>query len=165
MSTRTLQNFEQFEQFQDDGMKHELLLGEHIVLPPAKLRHARIQQKLSDVLRPYVHLHQLGEVHIENGFKLSSDTWLQPDVSFVRAAHIEATDPDGYYERAPAVAIEVVSDSNFPAKLNLKMEQYFAHGSEEVWIVYPKTKAVRLHDPDGSGKTVAEGDLRSDLFP
>src|SRR5258708_86055 len=67
MSTRTLQTFEPFEQFQDDGMKHELLKGEHIVLPPAKLRHARIEQKLSDVLRPYVHLHKLGEVQIENG--------------------------------------------------------------------------------------------------
>jgi hypothetical protein len=54
MSTRTLVTFEQFAQFHDDGMKHELLQGEHIVVPPAKSRHTRIQQKLQDVLRPYV---------------------------------------------------------------------------------------------------------------
>jgi len=164
MSTRTLQTFEQFEQFQDDGMKHELLKGEHIVLPPAKIRHGRIQQKLSDVLRPYVHEHQLGEVHIENGFKLTADTWLEPDVSFVRTVQY-MSDLNAYYEGSPALAIEVVSDSNTPARLNLKKELYFTHGSEEVWIVYPKTKMVQQHYPDGTSHTFSEGELRSDLFP
>ena len=50
MSTRTLQTFEQFEQFQDDGMKHELLKGEHIVLPPANSRHSDIQHRLLHLL-------------------------------------------------------------------------------------------------------------------
>src|SRR5260370_42702403 len=84
MSTRTVQTFEQFEQFQDDGMKHELLKGEHIVLPPPKSRHSSIQHNLLHLLWPYVKQHQLGDVRIETGFKLSSDTWLQPDRSVDR---------------------------------------------------------------------------------
>ena len=165
MSTRTLQTFEQFEQFQDDGMKHELLKGEHIVLPPANSRHSDIQHRLLHLLYPYIKQHQLGDVRIETGFKLSSDTWLQPDVSFLRAAQIQATAPRRPYEGAPAIAIEVVSDSNTPARLNLKKELYFTHGSEEVWIVYPKTKMVQQHYPDGTSHTFSEGELRSDLFP
>lgn len=47
MSARTLLTFEQFEQFHDDGLKHELLSGEHIVLPPPKTRHTRIQETWS----------------------------------------------------------------------------------------------------------------------
>jgi len=165
MSTRTLQTFEQFEQFQDDGMKHELLKGEHIVLAPPKFRHSRIQHRLRDILRVYVQRHQLGDVNMETGFKLSSDTWLQPDVSFLRTAQIDATDPDGYCEGAPALAVEVASDSNTAAKLNLKIRLYFADGSEEVWVLYPKTSKVCVHYPDGHSKTFAGGDLRSDLFP
>src|ERR1700730_11714149 len=165
MDTRTLQTFEQFEQYPDDGMKHVLLKGEHIVVPPPKLRHTRIQQKLLDVLRPYVQEHRLGEVHIEAGFKLSASTSLQPDVSFVRSSQIQASDPDGYYQEAPAIAIELASDSNTAAQLDLKIELYFAHGSEEVWVVYPKTRRIRLHYPDGNSKTVAGTELRSDLFP
>jgi Uma2 family endonuclease len=165
MSTRTLQTFEQFEQFHDDGMKHELLKGEHIVLPPPKPRHSDVQHRLLLLLWPYVKEHQLGGVRIESGFKLSSDTWLEPDVSFLRAAQIQANDPDHYYEGAPALAVEVVSDSNTAAQLDLKMQQYFAQGSEEVWIVYPKTGTVQLHYPDGSSKTIGQGELRSDLFP
>ncbi len=165
MSTRTLVTFEQFEQFHDDGMKHELLKGEHIVVPPPKSRHTRIQQKLSDLLRPYVHNHQLGEVHIEAGFRLSSDSWLQPDVSFVRADQIRTADPDGYYQGAPAVAVEVVSDSNTAMHLDLKVEEYLTHGSEEVWVVYPKTRKVLVYFPNGTSKIVAGSELRSDLFP
>ncbi len=140
MSARTLLTFEQFEQFHDDGLKHELLGGEHIVLPPPKRRHTKVQQNISDALRPYVKQRRLGEVYIEAGFKLSDDTWLQPDVSFLRTSQIESGDPNGYFEGAPALAIEVASESNTAAQLDMKMEQYFAHGAEEVWVAYPETR-------------------------
>jgi Uma2 family endonuclease len=164
MGARTLLSFEQFEKFPDDGMKHELLQGEHIILPPPKFRHTRIQHDLFDALRPYVRQHKLGDVRIEAGFKLSSDTWLQPDVSFVRTAQIQRVDPNGYYEGAPAIAVEVASDSNTAVQLDLKMELYFAHGSEEVWVVYPKTKKISAHYPDGHSQTFTI-EFHSDLFP
>jgi len=164
MAIRTLLTFEQFEKYQDDGQKHELLQGEHITMPPPKRPHTRVQQDLQDVLRPYVREHRLGEVHIEAGFKLSPHNWLQPDVSFVRSAQIERGDPNEYYEGAPALAIEVASESNTAAQLDLKMELYFAHGAEEVWIVFPQTRRVRAHFPDGHSETLADS-LRSALFP
>ena len=157
--------FEQFEQFPDDGMKHELLKGEHIVVPPPKSRHTRIQQKIQDVLRPFVREHRLGEVHIEAGFRLASDTWLQPDVSFLRSAQIQSSDPHGYYQGAPAIAIEIASDSNTAAQLDLKTQLYFANGSSEVWVVYSKTRKVLVHLTDGNIRTVAAGELRSDSLP
>jgi Uma2 family endonuclease len=165
MGARTLVTFEQFEQFPDDGMKHELLKGEHVVVPPAKSRHTRIQQRIQDVLRPFVRELRLGEVHIEAGFRLTSDTWLQPDVSFLRSAQIESSDPSGYYQGAPAIAIEIASDSNTAAQLDLKTEIYFANGSSEVWVVYPKTRKVMVYYADGNIRTAAAGvELLSDLF-
>jgi Uma2 family endonuclease len=164
MATRTLLTFSDFEKFRDDGKKHELLKGEHVTLPPPKRPHTRVQQNLQDALRPYVREHRLGEVHIEAGFKLSSDSWLQPDVSFVRSAHMQRGDPNEYYEGSPALAIEVASESNTAAQLDLKMELYFAHGAEEVWVVYPQTRRVRAYFPDGHSETLAT-ELRSALFP
>jgi Uma2 family endonuclease len=145
-------------------MKHELLKGEHIVVPPPESRHTRVQQKIQDVLRPFVREHRLGEVHIEAGFRLTSDTWLQPDVSFVSSSKIQSSDPSGYYQGAPALAIEIVSDANTAAQLDLKTELYFANGSSEVWVVYPKTKKVLVHRADGEIRTIATGDLRSVLL-
>ena len=164
MSARTLITFEQFEQYHDDGLKHELLEGEHIVVPPPKRRHTFVQHNLSDAIRPHVKQRRLGELLIEAGFKLSARTWLQPDVSFLRTSQIEKSDPDGYFEGAPALAIEVASESNTAAQLDHKMEQYFAHGSEEVWVVYLETRKIRIHFPDGQSRT-AGADLQSDLFP
>ena len=164
MPARTLLTFKEFERFQEDGKKHELLEGEHITLPPPKRRHTRVQQNLQDALRPYVQQHQLGEVHIEAGFKLSPNTWLQPDLSFVRSSQIERGDPNEYYEGAPALAIEVASDSNTAAQFDLKLELYFAHGAGDVWVVYPQTRRVRAHFPDGHSETLASG-LQSALFP
>jgi len=163
MGARTLVTFEQFEQFPDDGRKHELVKGEHIVVPPPKSRHTRILQKIQDVLRPFVREHRLGEVHIEAGFRLSADTWLQPDVSFVLSAQIQSSDPGGYYQGAPAIAIEVASDSNTAAQLDVKTELYFANGSREVWVVYPKTERVVVHLADGSVRSAGD-ELRSDLL-
>lgn len=165
MSARTLLTFEQFEQFPDDGMKHELLQGEHIILPPPKLRHSNLQHKLLRALQPYVDQHQLGDVRIEAGFKLSKDTWLQPDVSFIRTAQLTSADPDGYLEGSPAIAIEVASESNTAAQLDQKLGLYFAHGAEEVWVVYPKTRRVRAYYPDGRSQTFAHGDIRTDSLP
>jgi Uma2 family endonuclease len=165
MSAAARMTFAEFEQYQDDGMKHELLLGEHIVLPRPNVRTSLIQHRLHDLLLPQ--LKQVGRdrVFILAGFLLSLDTFLQPDVSFVRSAHLQASDPDGYLAGAPAIAIEVASDSDTAAQLDLKMEQYFAHGSEEVWVVYPETRKVCVHYPNGRGRTVTGAELRSDQFP
>lgn len=165
METRTLLTVEQFEQFQDDGQKHELLRGEHIIMPPPKLRHTLIQDNLRDLLRPFVLKHELGRVHTEAGFRLSKDSWLQPDLSFVRPAQIQKADPAGYYIGAPALAVEVVSDSNTAIELDIKIEEYFAHDAEEVWVVYPKTRKLRAHHPDGRSETVSDSELTSPLFP
>jgi Uma2 family endonuclease len=164
MSKRTLLSFETFEKYEDDGMKHELIQGEHVITPPATIGRGRIRQNFHDALRPYVRDRQFGEVYISAGFKLPLDTFLRPDASFIRKSQIERTDPDGYLEGAPALAIEVASESNTAAQLDLKMEVYFAHGAEEVWIVYPKTRRVRAHFPDGHSETLAS-DLQSALFP
>ena len=163
MPKRTLLSFETFEKYEDDGMKHELVQGEHVIPPPATIGQSRFRQNSHDALWPYVR-DQLGEVYISAGFKLPVDTFLRPDASFIGKSQIERADPDGYFEGAPTLAIEVVSEFNTAAQLDLNMELYFAYGAEEVWIVYPKTRRVRAYFPDGHGETLAN-ELCSTLFP
>jgi Uma2 family endonuclease len=164
MATRTLLTFEQFEKYEDDGMEHELIQGEHVVTPPATIRQSLIRHHLHDALRPHVREHQLGEVYISAGFMPSGDAFLKPDASFIRNSQIEQPRPRVYLEGSPAVAIEVASESNTAAQLDLKMKLYFAHGAEEVWIVYPQTRRVRAHFPNGHSETLAS-DLHSSLVP
>jgi Uma2 family endonuclease len=159
-----LLTFEQFEQLPDDGLTHQLLEGELISVPPFRVRHVVVRQNLADALRPFVEERRWGVLYVRAVFKLSPRTFLEPDVSFVRTEQIERSDPDGYYDGSPAIAIEVASESNTAAELDRKMEQYFAHGAEEVWVVYPETRRIRLHFPDGTSRTAGE-QLESDSLP
>ena len=50
---------------------------------------------------------------------------------------------------APELCIEVVSPSNSRQELREKTAAYLAAGAEEVWIVYPRSKRVEVHDRQG----------------
>src|SRR6266446_7930776 len=106
MATTTLLTFAEFHRLPDSPGKRELLDGEILEMPPAKARHTKIQQRIHERLRPYAL--DLGEVYIEAGFKLGEHHWIQPDVSLVSTRQDRANQPEGYFEGAPLLAIEVI---------------------------------------------------------
>jgi Uma2 family endonuclease len=112
MNGTTLLTFAEFERLPDSPGKRELLDGELIELPPPKRRHSRIQHRIHAHLAPYALDRRFGEVYTAAGFKLGERHWVQPDVSLVSPEQDEAGDPDGYFEGAPRLAIEVISEAN-----------------------------------------------------
>jgi len=163
MSKRTLLSFETFEKYEDDGMKHELIQGEHVIAPPATIGQAASTKTFTTRSGPMCGTNSSAESTFRQGSTFLA-ILLKPDATFIRKSQIERTDPDGYFEGAPALAIEVASESNTAAQLDQKMELYFAHGAEEVWVVFPQTRRVRAHFPDGHSETLTDG-LRSTLYP
>src|SRR6266700_4028533 len=124
MGTTTLLSFEEFEQLPDEPGKLEFLDGELIQLPPAKRKHGeisrRIQILLIRALDKAVTSATLGEVYHEMGYKFGPRAWLQPDVSI--PFHDQ---PSGdYFESAPALAVEVISESNSAEQMDRKVDIY-----------------------------------------
>ncbi|PWU01686.1 MAG: hypothetical protein C5B51_22360 [Terriglobia bacterium] len=158
MGTTTLLTFEEFERLPDEPGKAELLDGELICLPPAKMKHMMIVYRLSDLLKPMVEA-GLGQVCIEMGYKLGQRVWLQPDLSI---SHLHQPSND-YFEGAPALAVEVISESNTAEKMNRKVKTYLANGGLEVWVIYPKTQSVIVFR-EGHIEEFQDA-LRSSLFP
>src|SRR5438105_4698344 len=90
---------------------------------------------------------------------LKPDSWLQPDVSLTHPSQAG----DDYYEGAPLLAVEIVSESNTAEKMDRKIRLYLANGSSEVWVVYPKTRSVWVYR---EGVAVAiEDTLKTELLP
>jgi Uma2 family endonuclease len=138
----TLLTFEEFERLPDEPGKCELLDGELIQLPPAKLRHMGIAERLFLLLRDHLQAtNTRGAAHMEFGYKLGPRTWVQPDISI---AHPDQPHGD-YLEGAPLLAIEVISESNTADHIHRKLRKYFEHGAAEVWVVYPTTRSVVVH--------------------
>ena len=163
MGTTTLLSFEEFEQLPDEPGKLELLDGELIQLPPAKRKHMEIAQLIYDLLKPVVNKAEasasLGGAYLEMGYKFSSRAWLQPDVSI---SHRDQPSGD-YFESAPALAVEVISESNSAAQMDRKVNIYLTNGSVEVWLVYPDTRCVWVFR-EGHAEQF-ESVLRSSLLP
>jgi Uma2 family endonuclease len=72
-----------------------------------------------------------------------------PDVSYFPWTQI----PPGFMDArvgtvSPALAVEVLSDSNTRAEMERKRREYFASGTRLVWIVDPRTETVAVYtDP------------------
>jgi Uma2 family endonuclease len=162
-ASTSLLTFAEFEQLPDEPGKLELLDGELIRLPPSKTRNMRIAEILFKLLDRALDRGggspQLGRAHMEFGYKIGAAAWLQPDVSIEYKGQTE----NDYLEGAPALAVEVISESNRADQMDRKVKKYLSGGAIEVWVAYPKTQCVWVFR-QGYAKEFC-GELRSELFP
>jgi Uma2 family endonuclease len=169
MSTITSRiSFEEFVAMPDQPGKQELLDGEVIELPPAKPIHSHLCKRFFKLLdRIVTELQErgmarnLGEVFIETGYRLSRERCVQPDVSI---NHRDQSISD-YYNGAPALAIEVVSEANTARHLEMKVRAYLEAGALEVWLVYPESRSVWVHRQGSDVAVRRQGSLTTDLLP
>jgi Uma2 family endonuclease len=158
--------FEEFEQMPEQPGKQELLDGELIELPPAKLRHNEIAERMRDYLKAQVgdaHSRSqaltLGKVHHEMGYRLQSHGWSVPDVSIT---HADQKSQD-YYVGSPALAIEVISNEKTADYIDKKIKLYLENGAAEVWVLYPNQQHMWVYKSGGVGE-VYSGLFRSELL-
>jgi Uma2 family endonuclease len=165
-----LVTFEALERLPEEPGKTELLDGELIQMPPAILPHSIFSENLYYRLRQMVEALRsdntsrgLGKVHIEMGYKIgmSPDSWLIPDVS---VTHRDQSASEKYYEGAPPIAIEVMSESNTPGKIDRKIEKYLANGGQEVWVVYRETRRVLTHFAGRDEVEIGRAHIRSRIL-
>ncbi len=138
-----------------DGKRRELVRGEVIeTMPPGGL-HGFVASELSSQLRLWARNGPGGYVGVEAGFVLARDPDVVrgPDVSYVRAERIPETGiPEAFWELAPDLAVEVVSPGDRAAEVREKVREYLAAGTSLVWEVYPTTREVVGHEPDGTSR-------------
>ena len=132
---------------QDDGKRYELIKGVLIVMSPANETHGEVAMEFGRLIANHVRAHKLGRVYTaETGFELfrDPDTVLAPDVAFVSKARLKPR-TDKFAALAPDLAVEVVSPSNTKQEMHEKIALYFQAGTRQVWIVYPKSRAIYVY--------------------
>jgi Uma2 family endonuclease len=147
--------------------RHELIKGELLTMPPPKALHGRVVANLIMLFLFHVRSNNLGSVYAETGYKLETnpDTVLGPDVSFVTRERLDNV-PDGYYPGAPDVAVEVLSPSDRPSRVEWKTQLWLSLGAKSVWVVSPKRRTVEVVRADGLRKLLHESDeLVDDTVP
>ncbi len=132
---------DRFSALPDQQGKEEFDRGRVINIPPPKYAHTLTAKRIYD--RLVLALQGRGfTIFQEAGFLLTPDVVRQPDVAVVEDWKLKEAAADEYIPGAPLVAIEVASPGNSAEELDIKIDQYLRGGSNAVWVVYPKRKAI-----------------------
>lgn len=130
--------------FPEDGLRHEILDGEHYVSASPFVRHQRISGRIFRPLSAWIEEHDLGEVlYASVDVVLSPHDIVVPDLFYVsreRAGIVTEKNVQG----APDLIIEIISPSTRLRDEGIKLHRYGDCGVREYWMVYPDSKTLRV---------------------
>jgi Uma2 family endonuclease len=136
--------------FPEDGRRHELIDGEHIVTAAPTSRHQLLVMQLGSPLFAFANLHRLGRVlPAPTDVVLSPHDIVQPDLLFVSATRIGIV--RARIEGPPELAVEVLSPSSRRTDEMLKRRAYERWGVLELWVVDDDVQRVRVYRRGGDG--------------
>lgn len=156
----------------DDGMRHELIDGEHYVTAAPNRKHQAIVGNLHWHLRSYLEGNHAGRVYLAPfDVVLSVHDVVEPDLLYVSNARAPRV-LDSHVQGAPDLVVEVVSPNTRRRDEVAKKRRYERTGVMEYWIVDPEIHVVDVFHLNGERYDIevalrlAAGDvLMSKLLP
>ena len=128
--------------FPDDGLRHEIIDGEHYVTASPAMRHQRIAGNLYYFIRDYLENHPTGEVFMAPvDVLLSNVDIVVPDLVYVSRERTHLITSKNLQGAADLV-IEILSPSTRRRDEWLKRDLYDRVGVEEYWLVDPERDTI-----------------------
>jgi len=143
----TAEAFDAFVALPENRTRHfELVMGEiteKMVSGPVS---SRLTGRLMAFVAPFVVMNDLGEITpADGGYWVGDDRYI-PDISFIRKDRVNIGARQGYVMAAPDLAVEVVSATDNPQDMAVKIFNYVAAGTV-VWRVDPVAQVVTVFEP------------------
>ena len=153
-----LMTVDEYRQLPDrEDVIQELHWGMVVTLSRPKMKHAKLQLRLVDLLRPKVE--HLGIVAAEVAFRALPEYDLRgADVAYVSRQRWDSTDDNDNLHGSPELAIEVLSPSNTKAEIHEKAVLCLSSGAQEFWVVDPKRETVSVTRQSGAPTVYQIGD-------
>lgn len=168
----------------EDGCLHELVRGEIVRMPPPKGEHGAFEFWLGEAIGRYLYERARGLGWAEDqgrrqrnrlvgalaGGEFGIRFTLPDDPDQVRGVDVcyltpeqvrrhEESGSDEYFPGVPALVIEVISPSESAEYVDQKISDYLAGGAQLVWLVYPRTRTVKVYSPDEPLRVVRSNDV------
>jgi Uma2 family endonuclease len=155
---------------EEDAYRVELVRGRVVREPRPGGKHGWLTGRLVARLESFAQERRLGIAVTETGFLLSVEppTVRGPDAAFIARESLPAEGaPNGFWTRAPELAVEVVSPSNTAAEIQEKVLEYLESGSRLVWVVDPATRTVAAYRSREDIRLLTEDDVleSADVLP
>jgi len=162
--------YEDYRALPDDGRRYQVLQGDLVVTPAPNRLHQGIVLRLGVCLSERIERDGLGFVYCSPvDVVLGSRTVVQPDIVFVSTARSEGL-PLACIDRAPELAVEVLSPSTASIDRVRKAAIYARAGVPWYWVVDADARSVEEYELDGDAyrlrsRTAAPGVFEPALFP
>jgi Uma2 family endonuclease len=142
--------YDDFVLFPDDGLRHELIDGEHYVTPSPNDKHQTVLANLLLLIGLWLRTHPIGKVWLAPfDVVFSPFDVVEPDLLYVsneRRAHIVTR---ANVQGSPELVVEIGSPSTRRRDETIKRLLYERTGVSEYWVVDPELDVVRVYRRDG----------------
>lgn len=169
LQANTKLTYDDYVLIPDDGLRHEIIDGEHFVNPAPNLRHQRIITRLVLRIGNFVEDHDLGEMFVSPvDVVFSKNNVVQPDLLFVRKENTGEL-YGAFVKIVPDLVVEVLSiNRKYDEVRKLKLYDSFSVG--EYWIVDPENDCFNIYRRQNGALTLVEkveieGTVTSPLLP
>jgi Uma2 family endonuclease len=137
--------YEDYVRLPDDGLRHEIIDGEHYVTPSPSLRHQQISGRLFYSIQQYLHEHPTGTIfYAPVDALLSKFDIVVPDLIYIsneRSRYMTTKNVQG----PPDLVIEILSPGTARRDQELKRDLYERVGVQEYWLVDPGRELIDVY--------------------
>jgi Uma2 family endonuclease len=161
----------EFDDFIQDPAHGDLVfefINGEIVEVPSNPYSSKISLRFGRHIGAFVDDNNLGHVTGEAGLYMVGRERYAPDVAYISKARQPELAHSGPNPNPPDLAVEVLSDEDSAREIDqllTKISHYLAAGTI-VWVVYPRSRQVKVHVPGQPVQVFGIDDnLSSDLLP
>jgi len=143
----TVEEFDQFVAQPENTDRLFEYIGGEVIEVVSNQRASAIAYRLGVFIGMYLLQNQVGGVATgaDGGYVIAGERYI-PDIAFVSAARQTEPSDRAYSPIAPDLAVEVLSPSNTPHEMRVKVVNYLSVGTT-VWVVDPDRQQVEVYVP------------------
>jgi len=144
--------YDDFVQFPDDGLRHELIDGEHYVTPSPNTKHQRVSINLTVLIGGWLERNPIGQVfHAPFDVVFSKYDVVEPDLLYLSNERASDALTPLHVRGVPELVIEIGSPGTRKRDETIKRRLYERAGVTDYWVVDPQIDTIRVYRREGNG--------------
>jgi Uma2 family endonuclease len=142
--------YDDFVLFPDDGLRHELIDGEHYVTPSPNTKHQKVLGNVYLLAAQWLRDHPLGELFLAPfDVVLTPSDVVEPDLLYLSSGRAARILTAANVRGVPELVVEISSPSTRRRDETVKRLLYERAGVSEYWVVDPEVDVVRVYRREG----------------
>jgi len=138
--------YDDFVQFPDDGLRHELIEGEHYVTPSPNTKHQSVSINLTVLIGSWLERNPIGRLfHAPFDVVFSNYDVVEPDLLYLSNERASDALTPLHVHGVPELVIEIGSPGTRKRDETIKRRLYERAGVEEYWVVDPEIDTIRVY--------------------